>query len=83
MDKLFSFSALDAQTDILIFPDLNSANISYKLLAQLANANAIGPILIPMNHTANIIPRTASITEIVNMCVLSALLSDKKISSKE
>lgn len=83
MDKLFSFSALDAQTDILIFPDLNSANISYKLLAQLANANAIGPILIPMNHTANIIPRTASVTEIVNMCVLSALLSDKKISSKE
>lgn len=83
MDKLFSFSALDAPTDILIFPDLNSANISYKLLAQLANANAIGPILIPMNHTANIIPRTASVTEIVNMCVLSALLSDKKISSKE
>ena len=83
MDKLFSFSSLDAPTDILIFPDLNSANISYKLLAQLANANAIGPILIPMNHTANIIPRTASVTEIVNMCVLSALLSDKKISSKE
>jgi malate dehydrogenase (oxaloacetate-decarboxylating)(NADP+) len=83
MDKLFSFSTLDSATDILIFPDLNSANISYKLLAQLANANAIGPILIPMNHTANIIPRTASVTEIVNMCVLSALLSDKKLSSKE
>jgi len=82
MDKLFSFSTLDAATDILVFPDLNSANISYKLLAQLANANAIGPILIPMNHTANIIPRTASVTEIVNMCVLSALLSDKKVNSK-
>lgn len=83
MDKLFSFSTLDQATDILIFPDLNSSNISYKLLAQLANANAIGPVLIPMNHTANIIPRTASVTEIVNMCVLSALLSDKKISTKE
>lgn len=83
MDKLFNFSTLDGPTDILIFPELNSANISYKLLVQLANANAIGPILIPMNHTANIIPRTASVTEIVNMCVLSALLSDKKLSSKE
>ncbi len=82
MDKLFSFSTLDSATDILVFPDLNSANISYKLLAQLANANAIGPILIPMNHTANIIPRTATVTEIVNMCVLSALLSDKKVNSK-
>ncbi len=83
MDKLFNFSTLDGPTDILIFPELNSANISYKLLAQLANANAIGPILVPMNHSANIIPRTASVTEIVNMCVLSAMLSDKKMSTKE
>ncbi len=83
MDKLFSFSTLDGPSDILVFPDLNSANISYKLLAQLANANAIGPILVPMNHSANIIPRTASVTEIVNMCVLSAMLSDKKMSTRE
>jgi malate dehydrogenase (oxaloacetate-decarboxylating)(NADP+) len=83
MDKLFSFSTLDGPTDILIFPELNSANISYKLLAQLANANAIGPILVPMNHSANIIPRTATVTEIVNMCVLSAMLSDKKLTTKE
>jgi malate dehydrogenase (oxaloacetate-decarboxylating)(NADP+) len=83
MDKLFNFSTLDGPTDILIFPELNAANISYKLLVQLANANAIGPILIPMNHTANIIPRTATVTEIVNMCVLSALLSDKKLNHKD
>ena len=83
MDKLFNFSVLDGPTDILIFPEINSANISYKLLAQLGNANAIGPILLPMNHSANIIPRTATVTEIVNMCLLSAMLSDKKISSKE
>jgi malate dehydrogenase (oxaloacetate-decarboxylating)(NADP+) len=83
MDKLFNFSTLDGPTDVLIFPELNSANISYKLLAQLGNANAIGPILIPMNYSANIIPRTASVTEIVNMCVLSALLADKKLSRKE
>lgn len=83
MDKLFSFSTLDGPSDILIFPELNSANISYKLLAQLGNANAIGPILLPMNAPANIIPRTASVTEIVNMSVLSALLSDKKMSLKE
>jgi malate dehydrogenase (oxaloacetate-decarboxylating)(NADP+) len=83
MDKLFSFSSLDAPSDILIFPNLDSANISYKLLAQLGNANAIGPILLPMNSPANIIPRTASVTEIVNMSLLTGLLSDKKLSSKE
>ncbi len=78
LDKLFKFSTLDGPTDILIFPDLNSANISYKLLAQLANANAIGPILVPMNLSANIIPRTATVTEIVNMCILSSILNKKK-----
>jgi malate dehydrogenase (oxaloacetate-decarboxylating)(NADP+) len=83
MDKLFSFSTLDGPSDILIFPEINSANISYKLLAQLGNANAIGPILLPMNAPANIIPRTATVTEIVNMSVLSAVLTDKKMSLKE
>lgn len=81
LDKLFNFSTLDAPTDILIFPDLNSANISYKLLAQLANCQAIGPILVPMNKPANIIPRTSSVTEIVNMCTLSALLTDKNFTA--
>ncbi len=83
LDKLFNFSTLDAPTDILVFPDLNSANISYKLLAQLANTQAIGPILVPMNKPANIIPRTASVTEIVNMCILTAILTDKKMSMRE
>ena len=35
LDKLFDFHDLDDQTDILIFPNLSSANISYKLLASL------------------------------------------------
>jgi len=78
LDKLFNFSTLDGPSDILVFPDLNSANISYKLLVQFANANAIGPILGPMSYSANIIPRTASVTEIINMCILSSFVNDIK-----
>ncbi|OIQ19697.1 MAG: NADP-dependent malic enzyme [Bacteriovorax sp. MedPE-SWde] len=78
MDKLFNFSDLDGDADILIFPELNSANIGYKLLQQLSEASAIGPILAPMNDNVNIIQRTASITEIVNMCRLTALLALEK-----
>ncbi len=77
-DNLFNFNSLDAEADVLIFPDLNSANISYKLLSQLADANAIGPILTPMSSTVNIIQRTASITEILNMCNLTALLCEEE-----
>lgn len=74
-DKLFDFSTLEGPTDILIFPDLNSANISYKLLQQLSEADAIGPILVSMDRVANIIQRTAAVSEIVNMTTLTALLA--------
>ena len=77
-DKLFDFNTLNGDTDILIFPELNSANISYKLLSQLTEAEAVGPILVPMKSTVNIIQRTASVKEIVNMCNLTALLSEEE-----
>ena len=78
LDQLFDFNELDQATDILIFPELNSANISYKLLSQLADTSAIGPILVPMKSTVNIMQRTASVSEIVNMCTVTALLSEEE-----
>jgi malate dehydrogenase (oxaloacetate-decarboxylating)(NADP+) len=75
MDNLFPFNLLEKSTDILIFPDLNSANISYKLLSQLGEAEAIGPIMIPMEKSVNILQRTADLYGIVNMIYLTALLS--------
>ena len=75
LNQLYGFNELKGPTDILIFPDLNSANISYKLLGQLSECTAIGPILNPMSKAVNIIQRTASVAEIVSMCNLTALLS--------
>ena len=48
LENLFPFSDLKGAADVLIFPDLNSANISYKLLSQLSDCTTIGPILTPM-----------------------------------
>ena len=78
LGQLFDFSTLTGPTDILIFPELNSANISYKLLGQLSDASAIGPILVPMKATVNIIQRTATVKEVVNICNLTALLSEEE-----
>jgi len=75
LNMLFDFSTLDEAADILVFPDLNSANISYKLLSQLTDVTAIGPILVPMKATANIIQRTSTVNEIVNVAVVNAILS--------
>ncbi len=77
MKNLFNFSTLDGPADLLVFPDLNSANISYKLLAQLSGAIPVGPILLPLHHAINIVQRTASVEEIVNMAHVTALISQE------
>ncbi len=77
MRNLFDFSTLDKAADILIFPDLNSANISYKLLAQLGGATPIGPILLPLKHAINIVQRTSTVDEIVNMSHITALIAQE------
>lgn len=77
MKHLFDFSSLDKAADLLIFPDLASANISYKLLAQLGGATPIGPILLPLKHAINIVQRTSTVDEIVNMSHLTALIAQE------
>lgn len=79
MNKIFDFSKLDKSADILIFPNLSAANISYKLLSQLAEVTAIGPILMPMSQSANVVQRTATVQEIVNISHLSALVSQTTV----
>lgn len=83
MRNLFDFCTLDKPADVLIFPDLNSANISYKLLAQLGGATPIGPILLPLKHAINIVQRTSTIEEIVNMSHLTALISQEIKAHKQ
>lgn len=78
LNNLFKFSSLKRPADILVFPDLQSANISYKLLTQLADCTAIGPIVAPTNYSANIVQRTSTVEEIIHMTHLTALISDMK-----
>ena len=75
LEEMFPFSDLDQAADILVFPNLSAANISYKLLAQLGQAKPIGPILIPMNKAINIVQRTSTVSEIVNMATITAVHS--------
>lgn len=75
LKNLFGFSDLKKPADIIIFPDLQSANISYKLLGQLSDCTAIGPVIAPMQFAANIVQRTSNVEEIVNMTHLTALIS--------
>ncbi len=69
----YPFSRLRQPANVLIFPNLDAANISYKLLARLGGANAIGPILVGMAKPVHVLQRGAEVSDIVNMAVIAAL----------
>lgn len=72
--EMYPFSKLiNKKANTLIFPDLGSGNIAYKLLAELGNAEAIGPILLGMNKPVHILQLGSSIREIVNMVAVAVV----------
>ena len=69
----FSFSKLKQTANVLIFPDLNSGNIAYKLLARLGGAEAIGPILMGMQKPVHVLQRGDDVSDIVNMAAIAVV----------
>ncbi|MCM0082060.1 NADP-dependent malic enzyme [Geomonas sp. Red32] len=69
----YSFSTLTGPPNILIFPDLNSGNICYKLLHRLGGAEAIGPILMGMKKPVHVLQRGDDVTDIVNMAAIAVV----------
>jgi len=78
-DELFPFSALKGEPNILIFPDLNAANIAYKLFMRLAEVDTIGPILVGLKKSAHIIERGSNPDNIFNLTTLAALKARQNI----
>lgn len=58
---------------MLVFPDLNAANVSYELLARLGGAQAIGPILVGMAKPVHVLQRDSDVSDIVNIAVIAAV----------
>jgi len=69
----FTFSKLKGSANILIFPDLNSGNICYKLLHHLGGAEAIGPVLMGMNKPVHVLQRGDGVDDIVNMAAIAVV----------
>jgi len=71
--KTYSFSKLRGPANVLIFPNLDAANICYKLLDRLGGAEAIGPILVGMAQPVHVLQRGSEVNDIVNMAVIAAV----------
>ncbi|MFT4627309.1 MAG: malate dehydrogenase (oxaloacetate-decarboxylating)(NADP+) [Myxococcota bacterium] len=63
----FPFSRLTASANVLVFPNLTSGNIAYKLLENLASLEALGPLLVGVGAPVNVVPINGSVSEIFNV----------------
>ncbi len=74
LDKRFPFSSLkNKKVNTLILPNLDSANITYKIIKELNEALSIGPILLGLSEPVHVIQLGASVEEIVNMSAVAVI----------
>ena len=83
MKSIFPFSGLSNDANILVFPNLDSGNISYKLIQHLGNAKVIGPFLMGLRRPAHVLQRTCKVEEIVHTAALTALQVQANKTRKE
>jgi len=72
MRRLYPFCRLSGAANILVMPELHSANISAKLLAHLGGGTVIGPLLMGLAHPVQIVNIGATVSDLVNLAALAA-----------
>jgi malate dehydrogenase (oxaloacetate-decarboxylating)(NADP+) len=70
LEESYSWSRLKQPANVLIFPELQSANIAYKLIWRLAGAESIGPVLLGMAKPVHVLQSGLEVSDIVNMAAL-------------
>ncbi len=71
--NIFPFSLIQEGANVLIFPNLDSGNIAYKLIQQLGAGEVLGPFLMGMNKPVNVLQRTGTTEEVANTIVMTCL----------
>jgi malate dehydrogenase (oxaloacetate-decarboxylating)(NADP+) len=73
----YDFNDLKGKANVLIFPNLESGNIAYKLMHRLGGAEAIGPILMGVSKSVHVLQRNCEVNDIVNMTAIAVLDAQK------
>jgi malate dehydrogenase (oxaloacetate-decarboxylating)(NADP+) len=73
LEQIYPFSTLKGGANVLIFPDLDSANIAFKLLATIGGTETLGPILMGMARPVHLLPRGAEVEEIVKVTAIAVV----------
>ncbi len=79
MNEKFAFSQLaNKEVNTLIFPNLSSGNIAYKLLQEMTDSDAIGPVLVGLKKSIHVLQMGSSVREIVNMVKVAVVDAQTK-----
>jgi malate dehydrogenase (oxaloacetate-decarboxylating)(NADP+) len=73
LEEQYPFTQLKGGANVLIFPDLASANIAYKLLSKIGGGETLGPILMGMSKPVHLLSRGAEVEEIVNLTAIAVV----------
>lgn len=83
LGERFPFSSLNnKKVNTLIFPNLDAANITYKIIKELGKTSSIGPILMGLENSAHILQLGASVDEMVNMAAIAGIDAQEKLKLK-
>ena len=78
LNELYPFSTLKEPANVLICPDLTSANIAYKLLSRVGGASAIGPILLGIRKPVYLLTPGVEVNDIVNITAMAVFASQNE-----
>ena len=82
LQTTYDFCDLRGRANVLIFPNLESGNIAYKLMNRLGGAEAIGPILMGLEKSIHVLQRNCEVNDIVNMTAVAVLDAQKMKAAK-
>lgn len=78
LNTLYPFSSLKSRANVLIFPNLDSGNIAYKLLNRIGGAEVVGPILNGFSKPVYVLQRGAEVDDVVNMAAFAMVEAKRK-----